>query len=96
MIEYNLNSIKATGGEDICICAKILDAYGDPIAACSLSLFHEDGQKLVMIPGRAVDGEMWEFIIPAATTLGRYGRYFYCICDENHSSLCFKEPIYLI
>ena len=49
-----------------------------------------------MVPGRAVDGEMWEFIIPAATTLGRYGRYFYCICDENHSSLCFKEPIYLI
>lgn len=95
MIEYVYNTIRATAGEDIAILAKVRDAYGDPIPACYFHLF-DDEQMLTMIAGNALDDDTWEFIVPAAITKDRNGRHWYCICDENHSSLCFKEAIYLV
>lgn len=94
MIQYLHDCIRATAGEDIYICAKIVDAFGDIVPACSISLF-DDNELIVMVEGKLVD-DIWEFHIPADATTNLCGRYWYSISDENHSSLCFKEPIYLL
>lgn len=95
MVEYNLNAIRATAGEEICICAKISDAYGDAIAVCSFHLYN-DKEQIYVVKGIEAADKIWEFHIPAEITAGLQGRYWYSVCDENHQSLGFKEPIYLV
>lgn len=92
MIEYLYNCIRATAGQDICICAVITDDDGNPIASgCSLML-HNDEEMFSQVNG-VYDGEAWSFDIPAEDTKGLKGRYWYCICKDN-TNLCFKTPIY--
>lgn len=95
MIEYLHNAVRATAGEDICICAKITDDSGIAIenGHCHVMLY-DDLSLLATVDGACIDGA-WEYVIPADVTKGLCGRYWYCICVEN-SSLCFKQPIYLI
>ena len=95
MIEYLHSAIRATAGEDICICAKITDDEGAAIdnAHCHVMLY-DDLSLLATVDGACVDGA-WEYIIPADVTRGLHGRFWYCICVDN-TSLCFKQPIYLI
>ena len=57
-------------------------------------MIYDDLALLETING-VFDGEMWSYTIPADATKGRVGRYWYCICVEN-TSLCFKQPLYLI
>ena len=93
-IEYLWNCIRATAGQDICICAEITDDDGNAITdACGLML-HDDYDMLTKVNG-SFDGEQWSFEIPAEVTKGLKGRYWYCIC-RNDTNLCFKTPIYLM
>jgi hypothetical protein len=94
LIEYLYNAIRATAGEDIIITAKVADDSGAEVSGCAISLFDNE-QLITTIKGLFGDG-FWQFIIPAAITAELKGRYWYCICDEDHKKLCFKEPIYLV
>lgn len=95
MIEYLYNAIRATAGEDITISAKITDEIGEPISiGCHLNLYDDNGQ-IAKIDGECIDG-LYEFTIPAETTTNLHGRYWYCMCDEKHIKLQFKQPIYLV
>lgn len=96
MIQYIDNMIKATSGEDICLMAKAIDAYGDTIAACSFNLFDCDDNHLFSVEGVLNEEKIWEFYLPAKATTGLKGKYWYCVCDEDHVSLCFKCPMYLV
>ena len=94
MIEYLYDCIRATAGQDICICAVITDDDGNIISdGCGLML-HDNENMLIKVNG-AFDGEVWSFTIPADATSGLNGRYWYCICRHN-TNLCFKTPIYLM
>lgn len=94
MIEYLYDAIRATAGLDITIAANITDDEGNVITeGCSLML-SDDDEVITMATGY-FDGELWEFNIPAATTSGLQGRYWYCI-HHNDNTLCFKKPIYLM
>ena len=94
MIEYLYDAIRATAGENIIIAAKITDENGENITSnCHVTLY-DDLMLLATIDG-VFDGKEWEFTIPADVTSGRAGRYWYCIYASN-TSLCFKQPIYLI
>lgn len=94
MVEYIDNVIKATAGEDICLLAKAMDAFGDTLQSCFFTLFNDE-EELFMVEGILNGDGVWEFMIPASATTGLKGRYWYCVCDETHTSLCFKCPIYL-
>lgn len=96
MIEYIDNIIKATAGEDICLLAKAIDAYGATLEGCSFSLFDDKDNELFMVEGILNESNIWEFYIPAKATEGLKGRFWYCVCDNDHISLCFKCPIYLM
>lgn len=94
MVEYLYDAIRATAGQDICICASITDDDGVAITdSCGLML-HDDNSMITRVNG-TFDGELWSFIIPSDVTEGLTGRYWYCIC-RNNTNLCFKTPIYLI
>ncbi|MBE6782959.1 MAG: hypothetical protein E7536_02990 [Ruminococcaceae bacterium] len=94
MIEYLYDAIRATAGLDIAITANITDDEGAPITeGCSLML-SDDNTDITMATGY-YDGEIWEFNIPASSTVGLSGRYWYCIY-YNDNTLCFKKPIYLM
>ena len=94
MIEYLYDAIRATASLDIAITANITDDEGNVITeGCSLML-SDDNKVIAMIEG-AFDGELWEFNIPASTTSGLSGRYWYCI-HHHDNTLCFKKPIYLM
>ncbi len=95
MIEYVYNAIRATAGEDVCICANITDDTGEVIldADCHLMIY-DDLSLLVTVPGKYID-DAWEFHIDGRLTSGLCGRFWYCICADNNS-LCFKQPIYII
>ena len=94
MIEYLYNAIRATAGEDITITADITDDSGECIGeGCAIMLWDDDN-LLTSVNGMLID-DLWTFTIPAASTSGLKGRYWYCIC-HNHSKLQFKEPIYLV
>lgn len=94
MIEYLYNAIRATAGEDIVITAEITDDSGECLAAdCALMLWDKDN-LITAASGELIDN-IWYFTIPADTTTGLIGRYWYCIC-HNHSKLQFKQPIYLV
>lgn len=95
MIEYVDTLIKATAGEDLCILAKGVDAYGDNLPGCSFNVFDGE-QHLFMVEGVLNGDNIWEFHIPAEATTNLKGRYSYCVCDENHTTLCFKCPIYFV
>lgn len=95
MVEYLHDLIRASAGEDLYILARATDAYGEPIAGCSFSVF-KDKEKLFTVAGKAAEDNIWQFYIPAKTTDGLYGKYQYCICDDLDSSLCFKEAIHFI
>lgn len=94
MIEYLYDCIRATAGQDICICANITDDFGECITApCSLML-HDDEDLIASVVGVLID-DVWEFVIPANATANLHGRFWYCICCGN-TNLCFKQPIYLV
>ena len=94
MIEYLYDTIRATSGQDICVCAQITDDNGVDITEdCSLGL-HDDDNVIAFVSGTYTDGE-WDFIIPADLTKGLHGRYWYYITHDA-SMLCFKQPIYLV
>lgn len=94
MIEYLQNAIKATSGEDITITADITDDNGESISSgCALMLWDDD-KLLKTVDGKLID-KVWSFTIPASSTIGLTGRYWYCIC-HNNNRLQFKEPIYLV
>ncbi len=95
MIEYLYDAIRATAGEDITIAASITDETGEAFTGeCHLMLF-DDLALIDTVKGLTFDNKTWDFHIPADTTRGRLGRYWYCICAED-VALCFKQPIYLI
>lgn len=94
MIEYLFNAIRATAGEDICICAKITDDNGTPIdAGCALRFYDDEGM-LARVEG-TLTGDVWSFTIPKEKTEGLKGRYWYCFCD-GEKTLCFKQALYLV
>ena len=95
MIEYLYNAIRALAGQDITITAIVANEQGEPITeGCHIMLFNPDRELLATIDGTYKQDGEWDFTIPADTTEGLYGRYWYCICQHD-KSLCFKEPIYL-
>lgn len=94
MIEYIGNAIRVTAGENACIVAKASDAMGTQLEACMLCLF-DDKSKLFVVDG-VFNGTMWEFYIPGEATANMKGRYWYAVCDETDTSLCFKNPIYFM
>lgn len=94
-IEYLYNCIRATAGQDICVCAEITDEQGVNITeGCGLVLHL--GDEMVSVAGtyEEITG-VWEFTIPASATEGKRGRHTYCF-TKNGSALCFREPIYLL
>ena len=96
MIEYIENVIRATAGENLCLIAKVTDALGNNLEACSFCLFNDEN-KLFMISGiRSQEHGVWEFYVPANATANLKGRHWYAVCDENDTSLCFKNPIYFM
>lgn len=96
MIEYIDDMIKATSGEDICLLAKAVDAYGDNLEGCYFCLFDNDDNKLFMIQGFLNEDNVFEFYIPEIATEGMKGKFWYSVTDENDISLCFKSPIYFV
>ena len=92
MIEYLYNAIRATAGEDVCVCSRITDDSGNVINNHAHLMLYDDLLLLDTVDG-SFDGKYWDFVIPGEITRGLKGRYWYCICVEN-SSLCFKQPIY--
>lgn len=95
MIEYIDKVIKATAGENICLIAKVIDAFGENLDGCMFCLF-DDNEKLFMVEGLLNADNIWEFYIPAEATATLKGRYWYAVCDETDTSLCFKNPIYFM
>ena len=94
MIEYLYDCIRASADKDIIITAKITDDAGEVVGGCSLML-HDDEKLLTMVEGIYEDG-IYQFNVPATDIMGLKGRYWYCICDNYHRNLCFKQPIYLV
>lgn len=96
MIEYYYNTIKATAGEALTIAAEITDANGIPIMKdCHLNLYN-DKETLATVAGVFTEAGVWEFTLPPEATANLSGRFWYCVCDDKHSKLNFKQPIYLV
>lgn len=97
MIEYLYNAIRATAGQDITISAAITDDDGNILTeGCHIMFFDPDKELIATFDGEFNEEiNEWSFTIPAETTEGLNGRYWYCICYFN-ANLCFKEPIYLV
>ena len=97
MIEYLYDAIRATAGEEMTIAAEIVDVNGYPVErGCHFTLYNGT-ERMAAIDGELNADGVWEFTIPADTTDGLNGRYWYCICtDETHNKLNFKQPIYFI
>lgn len=96
MIEYLLNAIRMTAGEENAVFARISEDT-DPISTgCSFALHAQDGSMLAAVPGEYMElDNLWKFTIPAELTKGLSGRYWYCFQHEGQS-LCFQEPLYLV
>lgn len=95
MVEYLLNAIRATAGEDATIIANIAEDGVDITTGCGIML-HIDESKVLHFEGEYdTESELWFFTIPGDVSKGLEGRYFYCLCKDNNT-LCFKEPIYFI
>ena len=97
MIEYLYNAIRATTGQDICICADITNAEGVLLTeGCYINFFSPEKEFIASFDGTYdADSSEWKFVIPGEATKGLVGRYFYCIA-YNGQSLCFRQPIYLV
>lgn len=96
MIEYLYNAIRATAGSEIVVGAEITNDEGHYITeGCHFMLFDKDKELIATIDGTYLEEGNWEFTIPAETTEGLNGRYWYCMCYHN-DHLCFKQPIYLV
>lgn len=95
MIEYLYNAIRATAGENITITANITDEAGEPITKGYHISLYDDEKMLETVDGNYFEG-LWEFTIPAEATTNLIGRYWYCICDNEHTKLNFKQPLYLV
>lgn len=96
MIEYLYNAIRATAGQEIVVGAEITDANGQFLEeGCHLMLFDPNKELIATIDGIYLNEGNWEFTIPAETTEGLHGRYWYCMCYHS-DNLCFKEPMYLV
>ena len=93
MIEYLLNAIRATAGEEITVIANIT-SDGEPITEGCGFMLHIDDENMIKVDG-AFNGELWTFTIPADATKGLKGRYSYCLC-QGGKTLCFREPFYLL
>lgn len=94
MIEYLLNAIRATAGNDVEITAIIEDDTGAPITEnCHIMLFDKDLKLLSTFDGNYQGDGFWAFTIPADETKGKQGRHWYKICTPQ-SSLCFTQPLY--
>lgn len=95
MIEYLYNAIRATAGDTVTITAKITDTFGGIVQdSCSLCIY-DDEAKIIEAAGE-LDGELWNFTIEAAATAALKGRYWYKVCDCNHNSINFMQPIYFV
>ena len=95
MIEYLLNAIRATAGEDITVMASITKDDIPIEDGCGFML-HIDEENVVMVDGVYDDElDVWTFTIPADATKGLKGRYSYCFC-QGGKTLCFREPFYLM
>ena len=58
-------------------------------------MLHSDEEDIARVDGTYLEENgMWQFMIPAETTVGMDGRYWYCIMRDN-TNLCFKKPLYL-
>ena len=60
---------------------------------CHFNLY-TDNEQIAHIQG-ILNNDVWEFYIPKEVTENLRGRYWYSICDEKHTRLNFKQPIYL-
>jgi hypothetical protein len=95
MIEYLHDTIRASAGDTIAISAKITDSAGAIIQdTCTLCLY-DGNNKLLDIEG-VLEENIWTFTINADITTALAGRYWYKVCDCNHNSLDFAQPIYFI
>ena len=92
MIEYLHSAIRATAGDDITIYACICEDGEDIKSGCGVML--HIGEEMKMFEGQYING-VWAFNIPADETAGLHGRYWYCLYKDG-STLCFKQPIYLM
>ena len=97
MIEYLYDAIRAAAGNDLVISADITDEFDQPVTEnCVLWLHDTDRETMIAeIKGNYSEEEGWTFTIPAEITKGLKGRYWYCVRHEG-TSLCFKQPIYLV
>ena len=95
MVEYLLNAIRATAGEDITVIASIAEDGESIKLGCGFML-HLAEDNIVEVDGTYDTEEgLWNFTIPAEKTKGLKCRYSYCICKDG-KSLCFQEPFYLM
>lgn len=96
MIEYLLDCIRATAGQDVELAAQIQTASGESVTeGCRITLFDKDDNFLGSFDGEYIGGskDYWQFTIPGELTADKIGRYWYRICAQDNS-LCFKQPIY--
>ncbi len=95
-LEYIYDVIVATAGEPLIVTAEITGEDGNPVeAGCSILLCEENETTIFEDDGDYIGEGIWEFRVPAETTTGLSGRYFYAI-KEDDSSLCFKTPLYFM
>lgn len=93
MIEYLYDCIRATAGTTITIAARVVDNDDNAVTDDCMLLIHLDEQD-IHIHGELKE-DTWYFTIPAETTEGINGRYWYCV-KHGDEQLCFKQPIYFI
>lgn len=95
MIETIGSAVKAVAGQPIGLSAQIIDEAGDSITHSVRLVLHNDEKELFTAEGLYLtEFDLWQFEIPAETTKGLKGRYWYCI-QYDKNNLCFKQPLYL-
>lgn len=95
MVEYLYNTIRAAAGDSVTITAKVTDTAGAIVVdGCSLCLY--DGNTKLLDVAGTLDGTVWNFTIDGEATAALAGRYWYKVCDCNHNSLDFAQPIYFV
>ena len=95
MIEYLHDTIRAAAGDSITITAKITNEAGVIVTdTCSLCLY--DGNTKIYEVEGILEENIHSFTIAADITAALTGRYWYKVCDSQHNSLDFMQPIYFI
>lgn len=98
MIEYLYDAIRTVAGQEARINAYITDENENLITeGCYFVLHDKAGTEMLLVKEGTYDEEFstWEFVLAPEDTKDLYGRYLYCI-KHNDSTLCFKQPIYLM